>query len=278
MNCLVCRSEVPPESVWYDSLQRCPACGFVFASQMPSDEEIRRLYEPAYFAGEEYANYLQDKPILQRNFKRFLEVLRRFSTGGRLYEVGAAYGFFLELAREYWQVEGIDIAAEACAYARQVLDLDIHCGDFLSTPLPEGSYDVVCMWDTIEHLREPDRYLEKAARCLRPNGYLALTTGDIGSWSARLQGRRWRLIHPPTHLYYFSASTMKRLLNSLGFEVVHLSYPGFYRSLGAMVRWFLAKAGDRGILYRKLKSGWWTRLSVYLNLYDIMFVIAQKKA
>ena len=278
MNCLVCQAEVPAESTLYDCLQHCPGCGFVFASRLPSDEEIRRLYQAAYFAGEEYADYVQDKAILQRNFRRLIRVLERFSTGGRLYEVGAAYGFFLELARERWQVEGIDVSEEACTYARQQLDLNVQCGEFLAVPLPESSYDVVCMWDTIEHLREPSRYVEKAACCLRPGGYLALTTGDIGSWSARVQGRYWRLIHPPTHLYYFSSLTIKRLLDRFGFEIVHLSYPGFYRSVGAMVRWLLVRIGDRGFFYHKLKDRWWARVGVCLNMYDIMFVIARKNS
>ena len=62
------------------------------------------------------------------------------------------------------------------------------------------------MWDTIEHLKRPDLFVQKAAADLRPGGLIALTTGDIGSLNARLRGARWRMIHPPTHLHYFSVS------------------------------------------------------------------------
>jgi SAM-dependent methyltransferase len=276
--CLVCEAEVPPESVLYRTLRRCPRCGFVFAPVELSDLQAHDLYQAAYFRGGEYAGYLEDRAALQRNFRQRMTTLAHFAPDGRLYEIGAAYGFFLELARERWQVEGIDVAAEACTYARQELGLDVRCGDFLELPLEPAAYDVFCLWDTIEHLRRPDLYLEKIARCLKSGGYLALTTGDIGSWSARLQGKHWRLIHPPTHLYYFSALTLARLLGRYGFTVVHVSHPGFYRSSEAMLRWFLSRfrrPGER--LYRRLQGARWLRWSIYLNLYDIMFLIAQKQ-
>ena len=59
----------------------------------------------------------------------------------------------------------------------------------------------MCLWDTIEHLAEPEAYLEKIAKSLPVGGWLFLTTGDIGSPMARARGSRWRMIHPPTHLY-----------------------------------------------------------------------------
>lgn len=277
-SCLVCEADVPPDSRLYGSLRRCPGCGFVFAEVELSDGDIRQIYQAPYFAGDEYADYLKDKHVLQKNFARRIETLSRFSSGGRLYEIGAAYGFFLELAQVRWRVEGIDIAEEACSYAREQLRLDVRCGDFLETPLETDGYDVFCMWDTIEHLREPDRYLEKIACHLRRGGYLVLTTGDIGSWSARLQGKHWRLIHPPTHLYYFSVQTMTRFLDRYGFDVVHLSHPGYYRSLKTMARWFLIRFGRCGEdMYSRARNAVWMRKAIYVNLFDIMFAIARKR-
>ncbi len=277
-SCLVCQIDVPPDSRLYSSLRRCPSCGFVLAEVELSDVDMRQIYQVPYFAGDEYADYLKDKHVLQKNFAWRIETLSRFSSGGRLYEIGAAYGFFLELAQVRWRVEGIDIAEEACSYAREQLGLDVRCGDFLETALETDGYDVFCMWDTIEHLREPDRYLEKIASHLRSGGYLALTTGDIGSWNARLQGKGWRLIHPPTHLYYFSVQTMTRFLDRYGFDVVHLSHPGFYRSLDAMARWLLTQLGRWGEdIYKSIRNAGWMRKAIYVNLFDIMFVIARKR-
>ncbi len=276
--CLVCGAAVNGVRPSPRGLLRCPQCGFVFAD-MPADEPITltSLYQDEYFKGGEYDDYLRDRPQLQANFADRIATLRRYSNGGKLFEIGAAYGFFLELAQAYWQPAGIDVAEPAARYARENLGLPVACGEFLQYPLDPASYDLFCMWDTIEHLARPDRYIERIAHHLRPGGVLALTTGDIGSLTARAQGERWRLIHPPTHLWYFSAQTLGQLLRRYGLEVVHLSHPGNYRSLSALARWGLTPFGAVGqSAYTRLaRSGWATR-GVNLNLFDIMFVIAQR--
>ena len=132
------------------------------------------------------------------------------------------------------------------------------------------------MWDTIEHLLSPDRFVAKAAADLKPGGYIAFTTGDIGSLNARLRGRRWRMIHPPTHLHYFSAATARRLLAAHGFEVVHMSHPGATRSVRSILYILLALRMGRPRWYEAIGRLPLARLSFALNLGDIMFVIARR--
>ena len=189
-------------------------------------------------------------------------------------EIGCAYGFFLEFARECGMIaRGVDIASEAVQYARDKLHVDAVQGDYLS--LETGSVDVIAMWDTVEHLPRPDLFIQKAARDLNPGGMLAMTTGDIGSINARMRGRAWRMIHPPTHLHYFSAKTLGRLITGSGLEVVHLSRPGVSRRLHAILYMLFAKRPKfrraHAVLKRLLPN-----IAVTLNLFDIMFVVAKK--
>ena len=183
----------------------------------------------------------------------------------------------MEEARQFWTVLGCDVFPDACAAARE-RGLDVACGDFLESPLEEGSFDVVALWDTIEHLARPDLYLEKASRLLRKNGIVALTTGDIGSLMARARGRRWRLIHPPTHLFYFDQQTLAALLRKMGIEIIHVEHCGFHRSLQQMLYSTLVlgrKHPWNRKLARLLREP--LNLSVYLNLYDIMMVVGRKR-
>jgi 2-polyprenyl-3-methyl-5-hydroxy-6-metoxy-1,4-benzoquinol methylase len=274
--CLVCGSS--GDKPFYRSLRRCDACGFVFAESADTADELIWLYQDAYFRGGEYDNYPRDKSLLQANFARRLAALRQYAPGGRLFEIGAAYGFFLELAQAHWRVSGIDVAAAAARHARDTLRLDVTCGEFLDYPLDAAGYDVFCMWDTIEHLACPDRYLARIAAHLRPGGVLALTTGDIASLMARVQGEHWRLIHPPTHLWYFSAATLTQLLARYGLEIVHLSHPGNYRSFAALGRWALPPSSAGDALYRRLATSRFADRGVSLNPHDIMFVIARYRA
>jgi predicted TPR repeat methyltransferase len=178
---------------------------------------------------------------------------------------------------EFSAVEGIDVSDEAVRFARDQLQLPVLHGDLLSTDLGDRRYDVVCMWDTIEHLKRPDLYVEALSRHVSPGGLMALTTGDISSLNARIKRARWRLIHPPTHVHYFSRRSISRLLDRFGFDVVHVEYCGVSRSVGAMIDGLLRLRWGLDGLAAWLQRRSIARRSVYLNLRDIMYVIAIKR-
>lgn len=258
---------------------RCGRCGHVYVPFEGSRADLVSWYDEHFFSGGAYANYEGEKRALQRNFAGFVERLRSLSPGGRLFEVGAAYGFFLELARAHWEVAGIDIQADATSHARQRLALDVRCGEFLDLPLPESAFDVVVMWDTIEHLAYPGRYVDRVARMLKPGGIFAFTTGDVASLMARWRGRRWRLFYPPVHLHYFSRDTLRLLLDRAGLEMIEASHVGFHRSLDTMLYRVLVDRQPRALhpIYRAASVLGVTRLMLYLDLKDILFVVARKR-
>ncbi len=265
----------------YSGILECCRCGHVFADLRLTDQEFHDLYQRSYFFGEEYGDYIADKEIIQRNFRKRFRVLRGFlgNLGEKsLFEVGSAYGFFLDIVRDdFKSVSGIDVAEEGVCFSRDELKLDVIRGDLLNCDLGERKYDVVCMWDTIEHLAKPQRYLEKIGRHTERGALLALTTGDIQSLNARLRKGKWRLIHPPTHVHYFCKETLTRMLGNYGFNILYSEHCGFHRSLDSMANAVLTLHHDRSWLYEVLKTTGILRLNAYLNLYDILYVIAKKE-
>lgn len=277
-NCDVCGGD--GAVLGYAGLCRCASCSHVWADLSIETEALRRLYQRGYFFGDEYSNYLEDRRIIEKNFAGRLATLRRFVTAShrRLFEIGCAYGFFLNAARDSFNsVHGIDVSEDAVRFASQELGLHVSCGDWLDADVSGAAFDVVCLWDTIEHLAVPRRYLEKASSCMPAGSLIAITTGDIGSLNARLQKGRWRLIHPPTHLHYFTQRSLTRLLERCGFRVVHVEHCGVYRSV-------------RGMLHNLVSLGWqsprvgaWLmravppRLDAYMNLHDIMYIVAERR-
>ena len=266
--------------VGYAGLRRCAACTHVWADLSLDADAIQRLYQRSYFFGDEYGNYLDDRRIIEKNFAGRLATLRRFFTTShrRLFEVGCAYGFFLHVAQpDFESVGGIDVSDDAVRYAREELGLAVSSGDLLEADLIGQSFDVACLWDTIEHLATPRRYLETLAAHMPVGALLAITTGDISSLNARFQKGRWRLIHPPTHLHYFTRQSLSQLLERCGFRVVHVEHSGNYRSLAGMLhnlvalRWRWPRLG--GWLQRVTPPG----LDLYLNLYDIMYIVAERR-
>jgi len=276
--CEVC--DQPGQPVGYAGLRRCPACTHVWADLTIDADAVQRLYQRSYFFGDEYGNYLEDRRIIEKNFSRRLATLRQFlkPQHARLLEIGCAYGFFLNAARPSFQsVKGIDVSQDAVEYARKELALDVQSGDLLAADPSTLDCDVACMWDTIEHLATPRRYLETVSAHMPAGGLVALTTGDIGSFNARMQKGRWRLIHPPTHLHYFTRASLTQLLDRCGFRVVHIEWPGMYRSAGGMLHNVVALKWKRAALGEWLKRTVPAGLDVYLNLHDIMFIIAERR-
>jgi 2-polyprenyl-3-methyl-5-hydroxy-6-metoxy-1,4-benzoquinol methylase len=277
-NCLVCGGRMQPCSL--PGLVKCEHCGFVSANLTLTDTEVAALYDRGYFHGDEYLDYAAEEESLRLNFRGRLRTLQQVVPDLRerdMFEIGCAYGFFLDEARHSAKsVAGIDISQDAIAYGRGRFALDVEQGDYLSRRL-DRKYGAIAMWDTVEHLQRPDLFIAKAKDDLQPGGVLALTTGDIGSMNARLRGQKWRMIHPPTHLHYFSAATMKSLLDRHGFDVVHLSHPGISRKLRSILYYVLVWRTRKTDLYNALSRWRVFDLPINVNMFDIMYVIARRR-
>ena len=112
----------------------------------------------------EFGDYESQRPTFARNFQHYLRRMALAgATRGRLLEVGCAYGFFLEQARASFDAIGLDVNADAIAAARR-LGTNALCAEFLDYQ-PAGTFDVVCMWDTIEHCSSPGRPSKRRATC-----------------------------------------------------------------------------------------------------------------
>lgn len=276
--CLVCGGRFVQAKL--AGLLVCEVCGFVTANVTISPKELEYLYSANYFAGEEYKDYVAERRIIERNFQARLNTLLRYVPGAadkHLFEIGAAYGFFLSVAQgRFASVEGIDISRDAASYASEKLRLPVHAGEFLEYRIP-SRIDVACLWDTVEHLQSPHLYLEKLSDHMDRGGIVALTTGDIGSLVARLRGGKWRQIHPPTHLHYFCTDTLTRLLRRYGFAVRHCGHEGMYRSLDMIAYIILNIKHDLPDVYRLLNRSGLLKWDFYLNIGDIMFLVAEKE-
>lgn len=275
--CIACGDTAGPLEPFWKVLKRCRRCGHCVADLDPHALDFGSIYNEGYFCGAEYVDYFRDRTPFQRQFRARLQEIRRYCPGGDLIEVGCAYGFFLEQAREHFRVRGFDIAEVPVRYAREHLGLDARYEVFKAGSVESASADVAVLWDTLEHLPRPDLTLEAVAGALRPGGYLFLTTGDISSWMARFRRHKWRLIHPPTHLHYFSRRTLRLLLERTGLSLVKLRYTAVWRSMRQILYSLLVLGRSRPSSLYELLSRWpladW---SIAVNTFDIMLAVARK--
>jgi SAM-dependent methyltransferase len=277
-NCIICGSRYNPSKL--AGLVECEICSFITTNINISDEELKVLYSEDYFHGKEYGDYIADKSIIQKNFSKRLNVLLKHIESPErksLFEVGCAYGFFLELAQsKFMEVSGTDISEDAILKAKENLKLDVMTTDFLQIDF-EKKHDVFCMWDTIEHLKDPHLFLQKISDNINPGGIVAITTGDIGSINARIRGDNWRQIHPPTHLHYFSQKTLEALLDKHGFDVMYVGHPGVYMSLNNIFYIIFVLKYKKPSLYELIKKTGLLKKSIYWNLFDLVYIIGKKR-
>jgi 2-polyprenyl-3-methyl-5-hydroxy-6-metoxy-1,4-benzoquinol methylase len=208
-----------------DILQ-CAECGLGRAQAGEFDPGT--YYTADYFSGRHadgYADYRGAEPVLRREFANTVDFIRKHRPGGRLLDVGCAYGFFLQEAGRFFEVAGIEIAEDAAAYCREQ-GLRVSTGIADEANLAQlGMMDVIVLLDVVEHLPTPRETLSLCARYLAPGGVIVITTGDFASHYARLFGPRWRLMTPPQHLWYFTGESIRRISHSLGLSMETYDHP-----------------------------------------------------
>jgi SAM-dependent methyltransferase len=260
------------------TVNRCPIWQCAECGQGRAEApgfEPSSYYTAEYFSGEHpdgYADYIGAEPVLRREFARTVSFIRRFVPSGRLLDIGCAYGFFLQEARRYFDVHGIEIAEDAAAHSRKS-GLDVRTGIADEKTLAEfGELDVITLFDVIEHLPDPGDTLALSHRHLKPGGILVLTTGDFGSLFAKTLGPKWRLMTPPQHLWYFTRASVTRLAERLGFTVLRFEHPGKVVPLS-----LIAFQLKRMLGLRRTKTDAASTIGIPVNLFDAMRVVLQKR-
>lgn len=280
MNCIVC--EVSNFIFLYkNALKKCKACGFVTANIEIGTDELKKIYTENYFKGEEYLDYLKDRRALQFNFRSRLQQIQSHVQDIKfknILEIGCAYGFFAQILKDKYPASkyiGLDVVEEPILYGKEVLGQNLVKDDYL-THSSTNKYTDVFMWDVVEHLQRPDLFFKKIYSELEDEGFVYITTGDIDALLPRIQRHKWRMIHPPSHLHYFSKNTLTAMLKKEGFEVKFIKYPFVYRSIKQIFySLFILKKHNNSLL-KKIFDLIPERWLIPLNTFDIMFVCAQK--
>ncbi len=189
-----------------------------------------RYYDNGYFTGKykhSYIDYLGSQETIGREFAKTVDFVRSVGPSqGTLLEIGCAYGLFLQQAKPYFDVHGVEIVEAAAAHCRNTGLGNVKHGELNKEDIERiGALDVVVMLDVIEHIDNVSEVVEMIGGNLRPGGSFIVTTGDWASLAARLTGSRWRLMAPPLHLWYFTPESLARLGKRFGLKVVSCSHP-----------------------------------------------------
>lgn len=215
--------DLPPYGV-----RRCARCTLVFVSPRLQGEALSRFYDQVeYFEGGVYGDQSRWSPamVLQRIWTSgrldLIGKQRSRLTGERLLEFGSGYGLFLDAARQRgFQVQGVELSKPALARS-QKQGIDVYCGQLVDAPLT-GPYDVICGWDTIEHVPDPLAVLRRVRELIAENGTVAMSTPYFSSLPSRLLRERWWTLKPAEHIWHYTPYTLRLLAARSGFTVTRV--------------------------------------------------------
>jgi SAM-dependent methyltransferase len=205
-------SRKEPEYMCHQLVQ-CTNCGLVYADQPPGEDELAQAYHVADYDSSEEANDAAASYI--RAIRPTLGLLARRQSA---LEIGTGTGIFLEcLSREgFTKLVGVEPSSAAIAAAPEYRRVWIREGMFDEKDFAPGSFDLICCFMTMEHVRDPSIIAHSALRLLRPGGAFVTVTHDYRSPANRLLGNRSPIIDIE-HMQLFSNRSVRYLFESTGY-------------------------------------------------------------
>ena len=204
-----------------EKLVKCKNCELVFVHPFThADVEIVDGYSNA--VDHEYVSQI-DYRI--KTFEKCMDTVEMVTsrTSGRILDLGAAAGAFVKVAKDRgWESHGVEPCGFLTRWAMEKLSLEnMHTGTLENSDV-SGSFDIITMWDVLEHVPDPSNTISMAKKLLNDDGYIVTNLPDISALLPRLMGSRWPF-YASCHLYYYTPKTIDYLMEKHGFKRVFKS-------------------------------------------------------
>ena len=209
----------------------CEECHLEFVNPLPTIAAMQENYQKE-MVGNETESGLHSTYIIERQeriksysklYNSRLDLIEGLYPGkGTMLDIGCGAGFFLNCAKQRgWNCHGLEILPEYLKYAQENFELDNIRLESLDESLSydANTFDVITLWDLIEHLRNPLDCLKKIHHVMKPGGLLVMWTPNVKN--ALFQKDRWMGYKILQHFYFFSEDSLNKMLGKAGFEIVY---------------------------------------------------------
>lgn len=249
--CVLCGAPCPRRfEVKGYAIHRCARCDLEFVHPTPAPEAIEAVYASDYFEGGAYADYFAaERDLAERKARARLDALASLCvTQGTSVDLGCAAGYFVDAALQRgFDAYGVEPSARARAHCPASVASRVV--ERFDDPALPARFELVTLWDVLEHLPDPVDTMRSIRERLAPRGWLAVVVPAIGNVNTRLAPSTWDQYKPPEHLWFWSLRSLTSLLAKHDFDVVRHDvawerYP----------RWVDPAGADRRPLVRALRA------------------------
>jgi 2-polyprenyl-3-methyl-5-hydroxy-6-metoxy-1,4-benzoquinol methylase len=279
------------------AIVRCADCSFCFIP-------------PHYRKSIDYTQYKTPATVqevargdlwlkIQRNLLRY-RLIRKYHKSGKVFDIGCGFGHFLLTGKQLgYDVSGVETSKANVEFIRNRFQIQVEESDFLKVR-ENASFDIMTLWDVLEHIDNADRIIEKTSRMLKPGGTVFVQVPQLGSFFSVLMGSNWWAMGLD-HVNYFSRKTIRDLFARNGMDVkqirssielknvlIYVILPRLKRRRKTVSSWSTA---DRQKEFNRLtrKPMWMRRVLVglhngiyralsFFHIGDEMIVVAQKRS
>jgi 2-polyprenyl-3-methyl-5-hydroxy-6-metoxy-1,4-benzoquinol methylase len=213
--------------------RRCAGCGTLVTAYPgpvgPVKDDAQDFYGRDYWFSHQASDLAQ--PTITDRMRTDLSerathwvraLLRHKVPPGRVLELGAAHGGFVSLLRQAgFDATGLELSPAIVDLARRTFEVPMLQGTLEEQDLPPESFDVIALFDVLEHLLDPVATLERCVRLLRPHGLLLVQTPKVpdGVPFDELVKRQDRFLPQfkrDEHLYLLTEEGARRLFAEAG--------------------------------------------------------------
>jgi len=201
---------------------KCNNCNLVAIDPLPQLDDM--IARSEYWAEKHHKQSVKVKQHFSENFQqvvysRYFKEMNLYKHTGRILDIGCGIGSFIYAAEKIgWQAYGVDIGP-AISVAKEH-NLSVFKGRLEDASFPENYFDVISMFDVIEHISDLNSLMETIRKNLRNNGLLIIKTPNLRCLTARLLKQNWSALQPLDHLVLFSSETLNSYLLKFGFDVI----------------------------------------------------------
>ena len=197
---------------------RCHNCGLVFSREILPANVLERLYSQSNITYGKYADIIRQD--YWQGLKPFLAQIKK----GKALEIGCGNGFFVEqlLVKGFQEVYGCEPSTAAIKTANPAIKNNITPSLFKEELYKENTFDLICSFQTLDHLPDPLESIKICHKILKPQGIAYFIVHNADSLQAKLLREKSPIINIQ-HIYLFNKKTLSKLFETVGFKTIKVS-------------------------------------------------------